>query len=164
MPRRAPAYLNLSRVRKPEDRIWRCQAARYLAKLMKLRHVFYKVDKDFKDNIENHEKTMWLFSNNAVVRKKNVDKLVQKSKDSRVPVARLDCWYETNKLQNNKERHAIQSHFDTNSYKRQTDLCVGARVAHRNWNILPSVGLYNGSIGIIAEIVYKDNPIGPNNK
>ena len=133
-------------------------------KMMKLHHVFYKVDKDFKDNIENHEKTMWLFSNNADVRKKNVDKLVQKSKDSRVPVARLDCWYETNKLQNNKERHAIQSHFDTNSYKRQTDLCVGARVALRNWNILPSAGLYNGSIGTIAEIVCQDNPIGPNNK
>ena len=36
-------------------------------KMMKLHHVFYKVDKDFKDNIENHGKTMWLFSNNADV-------------------------------------------------------------------------------------------------
>ena len=37
--------------------------------MMKLHNVFYKVDKDFKDNIENREKTMWLFSNNADVRK-----------------------------------------------------------------------------------------------
>ena len=107
---------------------------------------------------------MWLFSNNADVKKKNVDKLVQLSKANTVPVARLDCWYETNKLQNGKERHAVRSHFDTNSYKSRTDLCIGARVALRNWNILPSAGLYNGSIGTIVEIVYKNNPIGPNNK
>ena len=64
---------------------------------MKLHHVLYKVDKDFKENVENLKKTMSLFSNNADV-KKNVDKLVQMSKASTVPVARLDCWYETNKL------------------------------------------------------------------
>ena len=40
-------------------------------KMMKLHHVFYRVDKEFKHKVENHEKTMWLFSNNNdVVRKK----------------------------------------------------------------------------------------------
>ena len=79
-------------------------------------------------------------------------------------MARLDCWYDTNKLQNGKERHARRSHFDPKAYIRHTDLCVGARVALRNWNILPQAGLYNGSIGTLVEIVYKDNPIGPNDK
>jgi hypothetical protein len=131
---------------------------------MKLHHVFYKSDSTFKDEIGNHEKTMWLFSNNADVRKKNVDKLVSISKTKGVPVARLDCWYDTNKLQNGKERLTRRSHFDPKAYIRHTDLCVGARVALRNWNILLQAGLYNGSIGTLVEIVYKDNPIEPNDK
>ena len=65
--------------------------------MMKLHHVFYKVDKEFKDKIENHERTMWLFSNNNDVRKKNVDKLVDISKRYKLPVARLFCWFDTNK-------------------------------------------------------------------
>ena len=93
-----------------------------------------------------------------------MDKFVQMSIASKVPVVRLDCQYETNKLQNGKERHVVRSHVGTTSYKSPTDLCIRARVALRNWNILPSAGLYNGSIGTIAEIVYKNNPIGPNNK
>ena len=49
-------------------------------------------------------------------------------------------------------------------YLPRTKLCVGARVAIRNWNILPSAGLYNGSIGTVVEIVYKDRVVGPNDK
>ena len=59
------------------------------AKLMKLHYVFYRNNADFKQNVENHDKTMWLFSNNADVRKKNVDKLVETCKTNKVPVARL---------------------------------------------------------------------------
>ena len=94
----------------------------------------------------------------------NVDKLVSTSNRKGVSVARLDCWYDTNKLQNVKERYARCSHFDPKAYIRHTDLCVGASVALRNWNILPQAGLYNGSIRTLVEIVYKDNPIGPNDK
>ena len=43
-------------------------------------------------------------------------------------------------------------------------ISIGAQVALRNWNILPCGGLYNGSIGTVIEIVYKNNPIGPNDK
>jgi hypothetical protein len=93
------------------------------------------------------------FSNNADVRKKNVDKLFSTSKSKEVPVARLDYWYDTNKLQNGRERHAMRSHFDPKAYIRHTDLCVGAHVALRNWNIIPQAGLYNGSIGTLIEIV-----------
>jgi hypothetical protein len=81
-----------------------------------------------------------------------------------VPVAKLDCHYGTKKLQNGKTRHAVRYHFDNNSHVKHTDLCIGARVALKHWNILPSAGLYSGSIGTVVEIVYKDNPIGPNDK
>jgi len=133
-------------------------------KMMKLHHVFYKVDKEFKEKMENHERTMWIFSNNNDVRKKNVDKLVEISKTNKLPVTRLNCWYDTNKKQNGKERRAYTSHFDSKCYKSQTDLCIGERVTLRNWNILPCGGLYNGSIGTVIEIVDKNNPIGPNDK
>lgn len=132
--------------------------------IMKLHSVFYRADKQFKEKIENHKKTMWLFAKNTQVRDKNRDKLVDTSVKAKVPVARLDCWFDTNKLQNGTERHAVRSHFESNSYVRHTDLCVGSRVSIKNWNILPSAGLYNGSIGTVIEIVYKDNPIGPNDK
>ena len=148
----------LERVRK------RCAAQDDAAKLVNPHHIFYRHSQDFKQNIEDHNKTMWLFSNNADVRKKNVDKLVKTAKSRKVPVARLNCWYDTNKTQNGKERHTYLSHFDSNCYKSQTDLCVGARVALRNWNILPCAGLYNGSIGTIIDIVYKNDPPGPNDK
>ena len=133
-------------------------------KMMKLHHVFYRIDKEFKQKIENHEKTMWLFSNNNDVRRKNVDKLVEVSRNTKLPVARLKCWYDTNKKQGGKERSVYKSHFDSNGYKSETDLCIGARVALRNWNILPCAGLYNGSIGTVIEIVYQNDPIGPNDK
>ena len=125
---------------------------------------FYKVDKEFKNNIENHKKTMWLFSNNNDVRNKNVDKLVKISKRNNLPVARLNYWYDTNKTQSGKERRVYTSHFDSKCYKSQTDLCIGARIALTNWNILPCGGLYNGSIGTVIEIVYKNIPIRPNNR
>ena len=96
--------------------------------------------------------------------RKNRQKLVECSNRDKVPVARLDCYYETNKTQNGKERHAIRSHFDQSSFLHHTDICVGARVALRNWNILPSAGLYNGAIGSIVEIVYKTSSVGPNDK
>ena len=132
--------------------------------IMKLHHTFYRSDKLFKDKIENHKKTMWLYSKNSQVAEKNTDKLVQTSKNDNVPVARLDCWYETNKTQNGNERHAIRSHFDHGSFIHHTDICVGARVALRNWNILPSAGLYSGAIGTVVEIVYKSSSVGPNDK
>ena len=132
--------------------------------IMKLHHTFYRNDKKFKERIENHKKTMWLYSKRKQVADKNRDKLIETSKRDKVPVARLDCSYDTNKTQSGKERHAIRSHFDQNSFIHHTDLCVGSRVALRNWNILPSAGLYSGAIGTVVEIVYKSSSVGPNDK
>ena len=83
-----------------------------------------------------------------------MDKLVETSKLNKVLVARLNYWYDTNKTKSGKERRAYLSHFESNCYKSQTDLCVRAQVALRNWNILPCAGLYNRSIGTVVEIDY----------
>ena len=80
-------------------RVGKCQASVEDAEMiMELHHVLNRSDSTFKKSIEDHEKTMWLFTNNDDVRKKNVDKHVKTSKDKKVPVARLDCSYNTKKL------------------------------------------------------------------
>ncbi len=81
-----------------------------------------------------------------------------------VPVARLDCTYDTKKLSGDKEQTVCYSHFDQNSYDKHTDICVGARVAISNVNFLPEIGLYNRAINDGIEIVYNDRPVGPNDK
>ncbi len=81
-----------------------------------------------------------------------------------VPVARLDCTYDTKRLSGDKEQTVCYSCFDQNSYDKHTDICVGAKVAISNVNFLPEIELYNGAISDIIEIVYNDRPVGPNNK
>ncbi len=56
------------------------------------------------------------------------------------------------------------SHFNQNSYDKHTDICVGAKVAISNLNFLPEIGLCNGAIGDVIEIVYNDRPVGPTDK
>jgi hypothetical protein len=43
-------------------------------------------------------------------------------------------------------------------------LCVGAGVALSNVNILPELGVYNGAIGIVVEMMYQGKQEGPNDK
>ncbi len=81
-----------------------------------------------------------------------------------VPVARLDCIYDTKRLSGDKEQMVCYNHFDQNSYDKHTDICIGAKVAISNVNFLQEIGLYNGAIGDVIEIVYNDRPVGPNNK
>ena len=69
---------------------------------------------------------MWLFSNNNDVRKKSVDKLVEVSTDNKLLVAKLKCWYDTNKKQGGKETSVYKLHFGTNGYMSETELCVNA--------------------------------------
>ena len=81
-----------------------------------------------------------------------------------VPVARLDCTHDTKRLSGDKEQTVCNSHFNQKSYDQHTDICIGARVAISNVNFLPEIGLYNGVIGDVIEIVYNDRPVGPNDK
>jgi hypothetical protein len=95
-----------------------------------------------------------------------MDMLIQISKKNKVPVARLDCHFETNQLSrsSHQEPTACINHVDARTYHSHTDICVGARVAISNVNILPEIGFYNRAIGTVAEIVYQDRPEGPNDK
>jgi hypothetical protein len=81
-----------------------------------------------------------------------------------IPVARLDCTYDTKRLSRDKEQTVCYSHFSQNSYDKHTGICIGAKVAISNVNFLPEIGLYNRAIVDVIEIVYNDRPVGPNNK
>ena len=109
---------------------------------------------------------MWLYAKDMDKDKTNMDMLIQTSKKNKVPVARLDCHFETNRIARSSHQQptACINHFDARTYDSHTDICVGARVAISNVNILPEIGLYNGAIGTVVEIVYQDRPKGPNDK
>jgi hypothetical protein len=128
--------------------------------------VYYEHDKEFMTNLKHNSKTMWLYAKNADKDKTNMDMLIQTSRVNNVPVARLDCHYETNRVpkSDHQQPTVCMSHFDIRSYDRTTDICVGAKVAISNVNILPEVGLHNGAIGTVVEIVYNNRPEGPLDK
>ena len=99
-------------------------------------HLAHYVNTEFKKSIKNNPKTMHLFSTNQEKDKKNAEQLIRCSKDNKVPVARLDCWFDTNKLQTGTERHVIRSHFNRTNYAKHPEICVRARVATKNVNLL----------------------------
>ena len=125
---------------------------------------YYEHDTAFMTNLKQDQKTMWLYAKNADKDKTNMDKLIHTSKNKNVHVARLDCHSESNQQSGQQERSARKNHFYARSYDPHTDICIGARVAISNVNILPAIGLYNGAIGTVIEIVYQDKPVGPNDK
>jgi hypothetical protein len=127
---------------------------------------YYKHDTTFITNLKHDLKTMWLYAKNMDKDTTNMDMLIQTSKKNKVPVARLDCHFETNQISisSQQEPTACINHFDARTYNSHTDVCVGARVAISNVNILPEKGLYNGAMGNVLNIVYQDRSEGPNNK
>jgi len=143
------------RVRKGE------QTEEDLDTLMNLCFFNYEYNDSFMAELNNNPKKMWLYPKRADVRNKNVEMLVEQSKCNKVPVARLKCVFHKHK--DNQESSAVR-HFKHDSYIRETDLCVGARVALKPTNYLPEIGLYNGAHGTIVDFVYRDNTAGPNNK
>jgi hypothetical protein len=127
-------------------------------------HLIY-YDEGFKSYLENNNKTMWLFAKNADKDLKNQEMLIHTAKHKNNSIARLDCTYDMKRLTKEKQQScACLSHFNMAKYLKHTDICVGARVAISTVNFLPEVGLYNGVIGNVVEIVYQDRPVGPNDK
>jgi hypothetical protein len=124
---------------------------------------YYEHDTAFMTNLKQDKKTMWIYAKNSDKDKTNMDMLIHTSKYNRVPVEWLDCCFGTNWLSGQQERTVCINHFDARSYDSHTDICVGARIATSNVNILPEVGLYNGPIGSVVEIIYQGKPVGPNN-
>ena len=49
--------------------------------------------------IENHPKTMWLYARNEEKDNKNIERLVKLSRERKVPVARLECQWISNRVQ-----------------------------------------------------------------
>ena len=76
-------------------------------KMMKLHHVFYRVDKEFKHKVENHEKTMWLFSNNNDVRKKTWINLLRFQQITTSPLQGLNAG--TTQIRNRVENRGVST-------------------------------------------------------
>jgi hypothetical protein len=101
-------------------------------------------DVDFTRYLESNKRTMWFYATNVDDELKNKEMLIHTSKDNNVPIARLDCTYDTRRLtKENEQTCTCMSHFDHIKYLKHTDICVGARVATSTVNFLPKVGLYN---------------------
>ncbi len=135
-----------------------------MQKITSLHLAYYKCDTAFMINLKQDQKTMWIYATNTVKDKTNMEMSIHTSKNNNVPVARLDCCFRTNWQSGQQEQTACKNHFDARSCDSHTDICVGARVAISNVNILPEVGLYNGAIGTVIEIIYQGKPEGPNDK
>jgi hypothetical protein len=120
-------------------------------------------DSSFMNDFKHDSSTMWLYTKNEDKDKTNVDMLIQTSRTSKV----LFCHYETNCMTSREQQQQptiCVSHFHKRTYDACTNIYVGARVAMSNMNILPEIGLYNGAIGTLVEIVYENRPEGPNDK
>jgi hypothetical protein len=85
---------------------------------------YYKHDTTFMTNLKHNPKTMWLYAKNMDKDKTNMNMLIQTSKKNKVPVARLDCHFETNWISrsSHQESTACINHFDARAYNSHTDL------------------------------------------
>ena len=118
---------------------------------------------DWIKDMENDPTTIFLYTRNFEKNLRNRDKLVDLSKQENVPVARLQCKWQSNKNQGQGRTRVFKSHFTTSNMVLETDLCVGATNALSGINIVPEAGLYNGARGTLIDFIYRD-PCGPNDK
>ena len=78
-------------------------------------------------------------------------------------MARLKAHWSCSRQQVHGQAVASMSHFDIKSLVKQTDLCVGAKVAIFGINYVRQLGLYNGARGTLADIMYDEGQT-PNSK
>jgi len=133
-------------------------------RLMGLHLFYHDGDDEWKQMIENHPKTMWLYARNEEKDNKNIERLVKLSRERKVPVARLECQWISNRVQYKGPSRVNKSNFSSLNIPPSTDLCVHAKVAIGGVNLLPEVGLYNGARGEIVDFNYGTRMAGPNNK
>lgn len=112
---------------------------------------------DFIKKLEEKGNVMYLCYKNDDRILINNEKLRQISKDKNIPIARIDCHYTST-----REFPAL-GHFRNIGYVPHCDICVGAKVSLDQTNIIPEMGLFNGSLGTVVEILYNTRE-GPNNK
>ena len=116
---------------------------------------------EFVSDLESRDETAWIFSTKERRNKKNIEKLRDTSRRHNVPVARINCHYESNR---NGGLGPFKNHFAyVKNFARSTDICQHSIVAIDGVNFIPEFGLYNGAKGKVIEIVF-DKPEGPNDK
>lgn len=126
-------------------------------------HHHRSMNPDFVDMVENHPKTVYLFTKNHEKNVKNLEKLASLSQKTKVPVARLQCQWHSNKNQGQESTRVVKGHFKTKQMVLESDLCVGATVALSGLNIVPEAGLYNGARGEVIDFIY-NTVCGPNDR
>jgi hypothetical protein len=135
------------------------------ARLMRQCLHHHKSSPEWLEYIEDHPKTIHLYTMNYEKNTKNLQKLVKLSERTKRPVARLQCQWQSNRNRGQGSSRVYKSHFTTTKMVLQTDLCVGATVALSGVNIVPEAGLYNGARGQIVDFVYDNHQVcGPNDK
>jgi PIF1-like helicase len=102
--------------------------------------------------ISNHERTLFLFANNEPRNEHNKQKL-RSTHSPANPVAKLRPVY-TDEDDNPKRRQT--RHFDV-QIPPITYVCRNAKVEIKGRNLCPPLGLYNGAMGTIVDIVYHPN-------
>ena len=118
---------------------------------------------DFKKKLQDHPKTKFLYALNKDVDAKNRQCLIAKSRELKVPVARLRSKWSTCRKQTGKGKvpQPAPTHFDNGTVVPFSDVCVGAKVSIDTVNFEPRWGLFNGVTGVIVDFVY-DTITGPN--
>ena len=93
----------------------------------------------FVEMIENHPKIVYLYTENHKKNVKNLQKLATLLRQTKVPIARLQCQWKSNKYQGQGSTRVYKSHFRTKQMVLESDLCVGATVALSGINIVPKL-------------------------
>lgn len=102
------------------------------------------------DTIQNDPRTIFLFANREPKDEFNIRRLTEiHCKENPVAVIRPI-------VTDNNNKRKKSSHFKTDTVLNKLLLCRGAKVQLDSRNIYPQWGLYNGSLGIVRDIVYNE--------
>ncbi|KAL3799034.1 hypothetical protein HJC23_005173 [Cyclotella cryptica] len=140
------------------NRIRTCQQTEEDCKMIMSLRLSCIKDHAFRQFIENHKKTLYLFATNKPKNEKNLKMLHKLSTETNEPVAMINARF----MHTSGSQTGLLSHFDMKTITLSTPLCIGCKVAIDSLNICPTWGLYNGCLGTVVDIIY-DHPQGPNN-
>ena len=115
--------------------------------------------KGFQQKLEDDPKTLFVYANNEPRKVKNMTKLKETSEKHKVPVARLNCHYESIKP-GDPMRLAQRHHFKNENYQDLVEICLHSRVSLTD-NFIPEIGLFNGARGTVVQMIF-NHAEGPN--